>query len=258
MSHCPNYHGNNSRVSLNNNNNTKITTDRGRSPGVKPNVVTFNTNIADNDHVILSVTPAVSEDLIKVTNTMNDFNGEGDEIEESVDDDNFVNKVNAVTSVPLILDITDVVFLKNDGRLGKPYSKFSPRWLGPYVITRKISDVNYEIKPIYKRGRKIVVHVNRLKKAKIDESEPFLCTNRNEILPKQNDTQTIEHESDSDNEVLIGTRVANPRPVQPPRYALRSHGPINSPPPLPPLRRRNTVLFNAVIQILLMMIIMLG
>ena len=37
-------------------------------------------------------------------------------------------------------------------------------WLGPYTITSKISDVNYEITSITSRGPAQVVHRNRIKR----------------------------------------------------------------------------------------------
>ena len=41
--------------------------------------------------------------------------------------------------------------------------KFRKPWKGPYQITKKISDLNYEL--VDQGNKKSVVHVNRLKKA---------------------------------------------------------------------------------------------
>ena len=41
--------------------------------------------------------------------------------------------------------------------------KFRKPWSGPFKITTKISDLNYEI--VYQNGKKQTVHVNRLKPA---------------------------------------------------------------------------------------------
>jgi hypothetical protein len=42
-------------------------------------------------------------------------------------------------------------------------SKFRKFWAGPYKITGRLSDLNYKIVDI--KGKELVVHVNRLKKA---------------------------------------------------------------------------------------------
>ena len=43
-------------------------------------------------------------------------------------------------------------------------AKFSWRWKGPYVVLKVFGNTTYEIKPINKRGRNIVVHRDRLKR----------------------------------------------------------------------------------------------
>jgi hypothetical protein len=63
--------------------------------------------------------------------------------------------------------VGDSVVLK-DMRLR---SKFDPRWLGPYVITRKLGRLNYVVR-IHDMNDEFVVHVNRMKplpKRKIQE-----------------------------------------------------------------------------------------
>ena len=42
--------------------------------------------------------------------------------------------------------------------------KFARKWTGPYKILAKINDVNYELQPVKKRGKKLIMHVNRLQK----------------------------------------------------------------------------------------------
>ena len=63
----------------------------------------------------------------------------------------------------LNLKVNDIVLLKAHSTPGK----FNNRWYGPYVIIRKISDLNYEITKLDKTEigpTKLIVHVNRLKK----------------------------------------------------------------------------------------------
>ena len=43
-------------------------------------------------------------------------------------------------------------------------NKFTRKWTGPYKILAKINDVNYELQPVKKRGKKLVMHLNRLQK----------------------------------------------------------------------------------------------
>ena len=55
--------------------------------------------------------------------------------------------------------------------------KFSKLWQGPYKVTRKLSNLNYEV--IDKYGKKRVVHVNRLKEPTVPNNG---CPNLNENM----------------------------------------------------------------------------
>ena len=57
----------------------------------------------------------------------------------------------------------DYVYLHNPARKPGLSSKFHKCWIGPYKITAKISNLNYEI--LGKNDRRQVVHINRLKPA---------------------------------------------------------------------------------------------
>jgi hypothetical protein len=63
------------------------------------------------------------------------------------------------------LNINDHVLLKAYVTTGK----FSNRWIGPYIISKKLSDLNYEIIKLINNVAstlskdKFVVHVNRIK-----------------------------------------------------------------------------------------------
>ena len=58
-----------------------------------------------------------------------------------------------------------VLIYKPNRQIGKS-SKFLPNWFGPFLITRKMSDLNYEVKDIREKpGRKLfdIVPVVRMK-----------------------------------------------------------------------------------------------
>jgi transposase InsO family protein len=62
----------------------------------------------------------------------------------------------------IVYKINDHVLLKAHATTGK----FSNRWIGPFIISRKVSDLNYEITKIADEAEavtKFIVHVNRLK-----------------------------------------------------------------------------------------------
>ncbi len=65
-------------------------------------------------------------------------------------------------------------------------SKFDPRWLGPYVVTRKLGRLNYVVR-LHDRNDEFVVHVNRMKpfpKREIQEERTFDLSNTEErVVP---------------------------------------------------------------------------
>ena len=60
-------------------------------------------------------------------------------------------------------EVNDLVYLFTPATKPGLTRKFRKPWKGPYQITKKISDLNYEL--VDQRNKKSVVHVNRLKKA---------------------------------------------------------------------------------------------
>ena len=56
----------------------------------------------------------------------------------------------------------DLVWLRLCTRLKRICPKLQPRWEGPYVLTRKISDLTVEIEMPGKRKSKKIVHHNRI------------------------------------------------------------------------------------------------
>jgi len=92
-------------------------------------------------------------------------------------------------TVETMYEIGDWVMLKAPPMAGK----FINRWNGPYKITKNYSKVNYEIENIEdKKQKRMVVHVNRLKKFNQRENSTTL-TNPNKQEPQENkDTQKAE------------------------------------------------------------------
>ena len=143
---------------------------------------------------------------------------------------------------PITLKLADTVFLSNDARKRGPYSKFQMRWTGPYRITAILSPVNYEIEPVCARGRKQIVHINRLKQATRAEEAPYFsvgaeCNERNEKeeedqkTARGNEAEGKEKETDPPKIIYIKSK-GQPKPKEKPkasttpRYALRSLGPV--------------------------------
>jgi hypothetical protein len=58
-------------------------------------------------------------------------------------------------------EIGSYVYLFNPARKPGLSKKFFSVWSGPYMVTAKLLDLNYEI--VGQKGRKFVVHLNRLK-----------------------------------------------------------------------------------------------
>ena len=151
----------------------------------------------------------------------------------------------------------DAVFLRNDSKACAKYSKFRNKWIGPFRITKTITDVNYEIIPIYGNGKKQIVHVDRLKIANMGESVPYIELPENENVTsktEQRDEVEIDPISESSDEedivICQRRRQLESEPIN--RYALRSRGPV--PEFTLPERRRTKVPAIAVTVLALIMI----
>ena len=68
---------------------------------------------------------------------------------------------------PRKFTIYELVYLYNPAKKPGLTRKFLKSWQGPYKVTEKLSDLNYEITDQY--GKKRVVHINRLKRAYISK-----------------------------------------------------------------------------------------
>ena len=96
----------------------------------------------------------------------------------------------------------DIVYLYNPAKMRRKCFKFHKYWTGPFHITAKLSDLNYEI--ISMNNKTQVVHVNRLKisynpeiwKSKQKPKNPRIRTEK-----KRPNWDAVE-----ENEALIGSR----------------------------------------------------
>jgi hypothetical protein len=59
--------------------------------------------------------------------------------------------------------VGDKVLLLDTATKPGQLTKFKKRWKGPFIVMSKLSDLNYQIKPYDRRGKRIIVHQNRLK-----------------------------------------------------------------------------------------------
>ena len=73
--------------------------------------------------------------------------------------------------------------------------KFTRKWKGPYQIIARINDVNYYVKPVEGKGKKLVIHRNRLKKCFVDDVYRVGSTevdqDPTDLAPPQEDRELI-------------------------------------------------------------------
>ena len=96
--------------------------------------------------------------------------------------------------------INDVVWLHND-KDGK--AKLHKKWIGPYKVVDKINDLNYAIKHVNRRSRRLIVHINRLKRCFMRAEEERIST---EPIVKIEDNTQRESQAQENN----GTIAKNP------------------------------------------------
>ena len=156
----------------------------------------------------------------------------------------------------------DTVFLSNDSKRRAPYSKFQPKWIGPFRISMIISEENVQITSMHNKSKKQIVHVNRLKPAKLSDENPYIYMqpetgtdenlNMNKTInPDPSDTDSSD-ESDEEygNPILIMRRKPNdkrPDTTKSHSYALRSRGPVDSHSHIPSSSKMKALLNIAVI-----------
>jgi len=95
--------------------------------------------------------------------------------------------------------VTDMVYLYHPARKPGLTKKFHLPWTGPFQITKKISDLNFEIAD--QNGKRQVVHVNRLKKAYSFDSWKSKQNQRPAKKPRKSPTKHLNE--DAENEVQI-------------------------------------------------------
>ena len=95
--------------------------------------------------------------------------------------------------------VTDMVYLYHPARKPGLTKKFHLPWTGPFQITKKISDLNFEIAD--QNGKRQVVHVNRLKKAYSFDSWKSKQNQRPAKKPRKSPTKHLNE--DTENEVQI-------------------------------------------------------
>jgi hypothetical protein len=107
-------------------------------------------------------------------------------------------------------EVADFVYLFNKARKPGLSKTFHRVWTGPFQITARISDLNYEI--IGENGRKQVVHINRLKPA----HGSYTQTSKPGPGNKQRDRRhsTIRQASEEMSAAKIGSR---PLTIETPR-----------------------------------------
>ena len=90
--------------------------------------------------------------------------------------------------------MNDLVYFFTPGTKPDLTWKFRNPWKGPYQITKKISDLNYEL--VDQQNKKCVVHVNHLKKAYNQDHW--------NSRPKQKIQKKAPKHSDEGEEIKIG------------------------------------------------------
>jgi hypothetical protein len=116
--------------------------------------------------------------------------------------------------------------------------KFSKSWQGPYKVTKKLSDLNYEIIDQYSKKR--VVHVNRLKRTY--SSEQWMPKSERKPARKlqRKTTQNYSESEDSEYQVrpfpLVSTEYLTGR-SEPETPASERRDPTCHPPKTPLSRR---------------------
>lgn len=86
-------------------------------------------------------------------------------------------------------------------------NKLRKRWIGPYKVIEKLSDANYKVKPINRRGKGIVVNIRRLKRCFYPSNKSKEDDGRIDIkLEKDDDTESITRRKD-DNQLINDIRV---------------------------------------------------
>ena len=91
-------------------------------------------------------------------------------------------------------NIGDLVYYKKERKL----SKLDDNWIGPYVIVKRINDINYRIREIGAKRKNLLVHINKLKPYVKNE----LSAEEKVIINDEQDVQeTMEEVVETDKEM---------------------------------------------------------
>jgi len=96
---------------------------------------------------------------------------------------------------PRQFTVNELVYLHNPATKPGLTRKFSKSWQGPYKVTKKLSDLNYEIIDQY--GKKHIVHVNRLKRTY--SSEQWMPKSERKPARKLQRNRTQNYSESEDN-----------------------------------------------------------
>lgn len=119
------------------------------------------------------------------------FNIENSQVKQK---ENYNSKIDKVTS----FNVGDWVWLENKTK--SKSKKFKPKWLGPFLIVKKISDHIYKLL-IKNRRIHPVVNANRIRKAHFDGSNP------NDILQNENDMEIEEDPDEYEVEAITNRKI---------------------------------------------------
>ena len=85
----------------------------------------------------------------------------------------------------------------------KAQQKLGSGWTGPYCVTRKFSDITYEIQH-HATGKTLVVHVDHLKPVQGNgESENQYDSDHEEIVDFRDDDSLVNSDDDDANDLTV-------------------------------------------------------
>jgi hypothetical protein len=95
---------------------------------------------------------------------------------------------------PRRFEVDDLTYLYNPAIKPGLTKKIAKPWHAPYRVTKKLSDLNYEVTDL--QGKKQVVHVNRLKKAYNSEIWTTPQKQRPKRIPSKRKTKDRDEATD--------------------------------------------------------------
>ena len=93
--------------------------------------------------------------------------------------------------------VNEQVWLNN--KMNNSSKKFSAKWIGPYIVINKINNLNYTIKPANRKGKRLIVHINRLKRCFTRATPTESNTNTATIKVEDQESLITQQLQDRDN-----------------------------------------------------------